>query len=382
MKKIAILGSTGSIGTQALDLIKKNPDKFKAVVLSAANNIDLLSVQVDEFHPEVIVVADEQKALAMQKKYPDLEVLYGMDGLITAASKVESDMVLNSLVGMTGLQPTYHAIKAGKDIALANKETLVSGGEIIMNAVKENNVKMLPVDSEHSAIFQCLEGNDRNKVKRIILTASGGPFRGYSKEQLQNVTVEDALNHPNWKMGSKVTIDSATLLNKGLEVIEARWLFDVPVGKIEVVVHPQSIIHSMVEYIDHSIIAQLGVPDMRIPIAHAFSHPDRLENDIKGIDFKILSTLTFEPPDTQVFKCLDLAYQAIKEGGSYPVVLNAANEILVKLFLDKKIKFIDIQDNINYMMEEHTPVFNLDLDTVINIDQEIRERVLKKWEVR
>lgn len=382
MKKIAILGSTGSIGTQALDMIKKNPGKFKAVVLSAANNIDLLSVQVDEFHPEAIVVADEQKALAMQKKYPDLEVLYGMDGLITAASKVESDMVLNSLVGMTGLQPTYHAIKAGKDIALANKETLVSGGEIIMNAVKENNVKMLPVDSEHSAIFQCLEGNDRNKVKRIILTASGGPFRGYSKEQLQNVTVEDALNHPNWKMGSKVTIDSATLLNKGLEVIEARWLFDVPVGKIEVVVHPQSIIHSMVEYIDHSIIAQLGVPDMRIPIAHAFSHPDRLENDIKGIDFKILSTLTFEPPDTQVFKCLDLAYQAIKEGGSYPVVLNAANEILVKLFLDKKIKFIDIQDNINYMMEEHTPVFNLDLDTVINIDQEIRERVLKKWEVR
>lgn len=379
MKKIAVLGSTGSIGTQALDVIRKNPHKFKAVVLSAAENIDLLSEQIVEFEPEAVVVAEEKHIFEIKKKHPHVEVLHGTDGLIAAASEIESDMVLNSLVGMTGLCPTYHAVKAGRDVALANKETLVSGGSIIMNAASEKKARVLPVDSEHSAVFQCLEGNDKDRVRRIILTASGGPFRGYSIEKLSKASVEDALNHPNWRMGKKVTVDSATLMNKGLEVIEARWLFDMPAEKIDVVVHPQSIIHSMVEYEDHSIIAQLGVPDMRIPISHALSYPERLPNDMEGVDFCKLGMLTFEEPDRRVFRCLDLAFEAIRKGGSYPIVLNAANEMLVQLFLEKKIKLTDIQDNISDIMEEHIPVFNLDLDSVLAIDKEIRERVLEKW---
>jgi 1-deoxy-D-xylulose-5-phosphate reductoisomerase len=281
-------------------------------------------------------------------------------------------MVLNSLIGMMGLVPTYYAIKAGKDIALANKETLVAGGEVVMDAVKENEVRLLPVDSEHSAIFQALQGNDPRGVNRIILTASGGPFRGYTLEQLSKVTVSQALNHPNWKMGSKITIDSATMMNKGLEVIEARWLFDVSPEKIEVVIHPQSIIHSMVEYVDHSIIAQLGMPDMRVPISYALTYPERIENRINGVNFFETGSLTFEKPDLGTFRCLGFAYDAVKAGGSYPVALNAANEVLVQQFLEGRIKFLDIQNTLERILQEHKPVYKLDLEEIIEIDHNIR----------
>jgi 1-deoxy-D-xylulose-5-phosphate reductoisomerase len=273
---------------------------------------------------------------------------------------------------MMGLMPTYCAIKAGKDIALANKETLVAGGQVIMDAVNEQKVEMLPVDSEHSAIFQALQGNDGQDINRIILTASGGPFRGYTLEQLETVTVSQALNHPNWKMGSKITIDSATMMNKGLEVIEAHWLFDVPPEKIEVVIHPQSVIHSMVEYADHSIIAQLGVPDMRVPIGYALGYPNRIKNGIRGVDFFEMGSLTFEKPNLNTFRCLSFAYEAVKAGGSYPVVLNAANEVLVQQFLEGRIKFLDIQNTIDRILQEHKPVYRLGLEEIIEIDHNIR----------
>ena len=372
MKKIAILGSTGSIGTQTLDIIEKNPDRFTATVLSCGTNVELLGQQIERHDPPLAVVANEDDAVALGKKYPKTEFLFGMEGLIVAAAKTDCDLVLNSLIGMMGLMPTYCAIKAGKDIALANKETLVAGGELIMNAVAEQKVNLLPVDSEHSAIFQALQGNEDQEINRIILTASGGPFRGYSLEQLGKVTLAQALNHPKWKMGSKITIDSATMMNKGLEVIEARWLFDVPAEKIQVVVHPQSIIHSMVEYQDHSIIAQLGVPDMRVPISYALTYPDRIENQIDGADFFEIASLTFEKPDLEVFKCLGFAYEAIKVGGSYPVVLNAANEVLVQQFLEKKISFLDIQNKIEQVIQKHDPVYRLDLEGIIEIDHIIR----------
>lgn len=372
MKKIAILGSTGSIGTQTLDIIEQNPDQFTAVVLSCGTNVELLGEQIEKHRPAMAVVSNEDDAVEMGKKYPYTEFLYGMEGLVVAAAKTDCDMVLNSLIGMMGLIPTYYAIQAGKDIALANKETLVAGGEVVMDAVKRKNVRLLPVDSEHSAIFQALQGNDRKDVNRIILTASGGPFRGYSLEQLDGVTVSQALNHPKWKMGSKITIDSATMMNKGLEVIEARWLFDVPAEKIEVAVHPQSIIHSMVEYIDHSIIAQLGVPDMRVPIGYALTYPDRIENRIRGVDFFEMGSLTFEKPDLNTFRCLGFACEAVKAGGSYPVVLNAANEVLVQQFLEGRIKFLDIQNTIERVLQEHKPVYKLELEEIIEIDHNIR----------
>lgn len=372
MKKIAILGSTGSIGTQTLDIIEKNPDRFTAEVLSCGTNTELLGQQIQRHKPALAVVSNEDDAVDMGKKYPGTEFLYGMEGLVVAAARTDCDMVLNSLIGMMGLLPTYYAIKAGKDIALANKETLVAGGEVIMNAVKEHQVRLLPVDSEHSAVFQALQGNDRLDVNRIILTASGGPFRGYSMEQLSKVTISQALNHPNWKMGSKITIDSATMMNKGLEVIEARWLFDLPQDKIEVVIHPQSIIHSMVEYIDHSIIAQLGMPDMRVPISYALTYPERIENRINGVDFFEMRNLTFEKPDLKTFQCLGFAYDAVKAGGSYPVVLNAANEILVQKFLDGRIRFLDIQNTIETVLQKHEPVYELNLEAILEIDQNIR----------
>lgn len=372
MKKIAILGSTGSIGTQTLDLIEKNPDRFSAEVLSCGTNTALLGEQIERHKPALAVVANEDDAVEMGKKYPGTEFLYGMEGLVVAAAKTDCDIVLNSLIGMMGLLPTYYAIKAGKDIALANKETLVAGGEVIMNAVKEHHVRLLPVDSEHSAIFQALQGNNPNEINRIILTASGGPFRGYSMEQLRKVTLSQALHHPNWKMGSKITIDSATMMNKGLEVIEARWLFDLPQNKIEVVIHPQSIIHSMVEYIDHSIIAQMGMPDMRVPISYALTYPERIENEIDGVDFFEMTSLTFEKPDMETFRCLGFAYDAIKAGGSYPVVLNAANEILVQNFLEGRIRFLDIQNTIEMVLQKHEPVYRLNLEEILEIDQTIR----------
>ncbi|HML38997.1 MAG TPA: 1-deoxy-D-xylulose-5-phosphate reductoisomerase [Bacillota bacterium] len=372
MKKIAILGSTGSIGTQTLDIIERNPDRFAVSVLSCGTNIELLGAQIEKHRPPLAVVANEDDAVEMGKQYPYTEFLYGMEGLVVAAAKTDCDLVLNSLMGMMGLMPTYCAIEAGKDIALANKETLVAGGQVIMDAVKESGVKLLPVDSEHSAIFQALQGNVNQKINRIILTASGGPFRGYTRDQLSGVTVSQALAHPNWKMGSKITIDSATMMNKGLEVIEARWLFDVSPETIEVVVHPQSIIHSMVEYGDHSIIAQLGVPDMRVPISYALTYPERIENQIPGVNFFEAGKLTFEKPDMDTFQCLRFAYDAIRAGGSYPVVLNAANEVLVKQFLEGRISFMDIQNTIEKVLNEHKPNYQMNLEEILEIDQNVR----------
>lgn len=372
MKKIAVLGSTGSVGTQTLDIIEQNPERFSADVLTCGFNVELLGSQIEKHKPSLAVVANEDDAVEMGKRYPRTEFLFGMEGLVVAAAKTDCDVVLNALIGMMGLMPTYFAIKAGKDIALANKETLVTGGKLVMDAVKENKVRLLPVDSEHSAIFQALQGNDHKDINRILLTASGGPFRGFSPDKLAGVTVAQALNHPNWKMGSKITIDSATMMNKGLEVIEAKWIFDVPSEKIEVVVHPQSIIHSMVEFADHSIIAQLGVADMRIPIAYALTYPERIENQIDGVDFFKTGTLTFEKPDFNTFKCLQFAYEAANDGGSYPVVLNAANEILVQQFLDGRIHFLDIQNTIEKVLQNHKPVYQLDLEGILEIDQNVR----------
>lgn len=372
MKRIAILGSTGSIGTQALQVIEQNYDRFTAAVLTCGTNVELLGKQIERHKPSLAVVKNEKDAVEMKKRYPKTEFLYGMEGLISAASETDCHIVLNSLVGMMGLAPTYYAIKAGKDIALANKETLVAGGELIMSAVKDRQVRLLPVDSEHSAIFQALQGNKEKDIERIILTASGGPFRGYTIEQLKTVTRDQALKHPNWNMGQKITIDSATMMNKGLEVIEARWLFNVPPMSIEVVVHPQSIIHSMVEYTDHSIIAQMGLPDMRIPISYALGYPERIPNLSNRVDFTKTGPLTFESPDLGTFKCLTLAYEAIKKGGSYPVVLNAANEVLVQQFLEKRISFLDIQNTIDKVMQKHNPEYNLKLEEIFEIDCKIR----------
>ena len=380
MKKISILGSTGSIGTQALDVIAHNQDKFKVTALSCAKSLPLLCRQIEEFSPEAVAVKDETDAKELADKYKDLEVFWGAEGLKTIASMESCDMVLNSLMGMKGLEPTMAAIESGKDIAFANKETLVAGGQLVMDAVKKHDVAMLPVDSEHSAIFQSLQGNQDNEIRRILLTASGGPFRGYSLEQLEQVSLEQALNHPNWSMGSKITIDSATMMNKGLEVIEARWLFDVPLEKIQVVVHPQSILHSAVEYMDSSVIGQMGNPDMRIPIAYAFSYPERMDlSDVtQPLDlFSLKEGMSFYPADRSVFKTIDLAYEACREGGSCPVVLNGANEVLVDLFLHGKIRFIDIQNFLIQMMEVHQTKRNLDLETILEEDMRGREDVRK-----
>ena len=380
MKKISILGSTGSIGTQALDVIAHNQDKFKVSALSCAKSLPLLCRQIEEFSPEAVAVRDETDAKELADKYKDLEVFWGAEGLKTIASMESCDMVLNSLMGMKGLEPTMAAIESGKDIAFANKETLVAGGQLVMDAVKKHGVAMLPVDSEHSAIFQSLQGNQDNEIRRILLTASGGPFRGYSLEQLEQVSLEQALNHPNWSMGSKITIDSATMMNKGLEVIEARWLFDVPLEKIQVVVHPQSILHSAVEYMDSSVIGQMGNPDMRIPIAYAFSYPERMDlSDVtQPLDlFSLKEGMSFYPADRSVFKTIDLAYEACREGGSCPVVLNGANEVLVDLFLHGKIRFIDIQNFLIQMMETHQTKRNLDLETILEEDMRGREDVRK-----
>jgi len=379
MKKIAILGSTGSIGTQALDVIERNSGKFYAYALSCEKRIDLLALQIEKFKPKIAVTAREEDARELAKKYPDTEFFFGSEGLIFAV-KSDCDMVLNSLMGIRGLMPTYEAVMAGKDIAFANKETLVAGGHVIMNAVKEKGVKLLPVDSEHSAIMQCLLGNEAKQAKRLILTASGGPFRGYSLAQLRKVSLEQALKHPNWSMGSKITIDSATMMNKGLEVIEAKWLFGMPESKIDVVIHPQSIIHSMVEYCDGSIIAQMGRPDMRVPISYALSYPDRLLADAEAFNFFTeAKDLTFEKPDDDTFKCLKLARQAIKdENSSYALVLNSANEVLVQLFLEKKIDFLDIQDSIERILDEHVPIYNLGIEQILELDEKVRREVLEK----
>lgn len=375
MKKITILGSTGSIGTQTLDVIRQNPERFTVTALTCGSNTALLAKQIEEFRPEFAAVAKEDDALRLAAVFPHVEFGWGRQGLIDAACG-SCGMVLNALMGMRGLEPTYYAIKAGKNIALANKETLVAGGSLVMKAVADAGVKILPVDSEHSAIFQCLEGNAGRPFNKILLTASGGPFRGYSSEQLEKVTLEQALKHPRWTMGAKITIDSATMMNKGLEVIEARWLFDAPADKIQILVHPQSIVHSAVEFEDKSVIAQMGVPDMRIPISLALGYPERIKSSEPGLDFFGQgASLTFEKPDTSVFKCIGFAYDAIREGGSFPVVLNGANEVLVDLFLKGKIKFIEIQNTLERVMDRHKPDFNLDLEGVIEADRRIRESI-------
>ncbi|WP_053957400.1 1-deoxy-D-xylulose-5-phosphate reductoisomerase [Inediibacterium massiliense] len=377
MKNISILGSTGSIGTQTLDVVRNNKEKFNILGLSANNNIDLLEKQIEEFHPIAVAVMNEEKAIELKKRLggKKTEVLHGIKGLISIATLSQVHLVVTSVVGMIGLIPTLEAIKNKKDIALANKETLVTAGKIVMEEAKKNNVAILPVDSEHSAIFQCLKGYNLKDIKRIILTASGGPFRGLHRSDLENVSVKEALKHPKWNMGRKISIDSATLMNKGLEVIEAKWLFDVDLEQIDVVVHPQSIIHSMVEYKDSSILAQMGHPDMRVPIQFALTYPDRVKRDEKKLDFFELGSLTFEKPDLDTFPCLNLAYEALKIGGSLPTVLNAANEVLVELFLQEKIGFYHIPKGIQKAMEKHDVIHNLDVHKIIEIDHATREFV-------
>lgn len=376
MKYISILGSTGSIGTQTLDVIRSNPEQFRVVGLSANQNIDLIEQQIREFQPEAAALMDEQMALELKKrigKEIKTEILSGLDGLIAIATLQKADIVVVSVVGMIGLIPTMKAIQKKKSIALANKETLVTAGEIVMAEAKKQGVQIIPIDSEHSAIFQCLRGHTVEDIKRIILTASGGPFRGYSKERLKHVSPQEALKHPNWNMGKKISIDSATLMNKGLEVIEAKWLFHLDVSKIDVVVHPQSIIHSIVEYKDHSMIAQMGYPDMRIPIQYALTYPVRMENNFRKLDLLEISALTFEKPDMNAFPCLNLAYQAAKQGGSLPAVLNAANEEAVQYFLQGKIGFYDISKIVEFALMRHQVCYQLDLDEILKADRWARE---------
>jgi 1-deoxy-D-xylulose-5-phosphate reductoisomerase len=373
LKKISILGSTGSIGTQTLDVVR-NIEGFEVKALSTNKNIDLLEKQIEEFHPKKVAVMDEEKAYELKKRIGSkIEILKGLEGLIEIAVMDEIDTLVTSVVGVIGLIPTYKAIQNKKNIALANKETLVTAGKIIMEEAKKNNVSIYPVDSEHSAIFQCLQGNPLNPVSRLILTASGGPFRSKSLKELENVTVKEALKHPNWEMGAKITIDSATMMNKGLEVIEARWLFDVELNKIEVLIHPQSIIHSMVEFEDGSIIAQMGEPDMRLPIQYALTYPKRVKNNWPKVNFAERNLLSFENPDLSVFKCLQLAYDALKIGGSMPAVLNAANEVAVDKFLKKEIAFLDIPRIIQDVMDKHELVENPSLSDIVNVDDWARK---------
>lgn len=381
MKKISILGTTGSIGTQTLDVVRKSNDEFKIIGISANSSVEKMKDIIKEFKPKYAAMMQESSAKELKeycaKNNIDTEILSGMDGLIKISTLEEIDIVVTSVVGMIGLKPTMAAIEAKKDIALANKETLVVAGELVMKAAKENNVKILPVDSEHSAIFQSLQGSKASELKKIILTASGGPFRGKKTEDLKHITVKEALNHPNWSMGRKISIDSATLMNKGLEVIEAHFLFNCDYDNIQVVVHPQSVIHSMVEYKDASIIAQMGSADMRLPIQYALNYPDRKHEIADTIDFYEISKLTFEKPDLDTFKCLSLAFKAGKHGGLLPTILNAANEVAVDLFLNEKVKFLEIAEIIENAMNvfEKEADNELTLDNIINLDEKVREYV-------
>ena len=372
-KNVAILGSSGSIGKNSLEVIANFPDQFKVSYLTVNKNVDALYEQVRRFKPRGVVVQDECSASVCKKLVNGTtEVLVGEEGLGEIVQRDDVDVVISSLVGFAGLTPTIKAIEAKKKIALANKETLVVAGEIIMRLVKENGVTLIPVDSEHSAIFQCLVGESNLQINKVILTASGGPFLNTSKDELRKVTIEQALNHPNWKMGNKITIDSATLMNKGLEVIEAHWLFGLPPERIEVVVHPQSIIHSMVEFIDGSVKAQLGIPDMKIPIQYALTYPERALSNFERIDFPKLKEMTFFEPDLDRFQCLQLAFNALQTGGTMPAALNAANEIAVERFLGGKISFLRIPETICRTMEHHTSKLNPTLDDIINADSSAR----------
>ena len=380
MKKIAVLGSTGSIGTQTLDVAREQKD-LEIVALSCGGNIRLLEEQMREFRPKLVSVWEEEDAKKLRENTKDLniKIMAGMDGLLEVATIPESEILVTAIVGMLGIRPTIAAIEAGKNIALANKETLVTAGHIIMPLARKHNVAILPVDSEHSAIFQSLNGEQGNHISRILLTASGGPFRGKKRDELLNIQVEDALKHPNWAMGRKITIDSSTLVNKGLEVMEAKWLFDVELDRIQVVVHPQSVIHSAVEYDDGAVIAQLGTPDMRLPIQYALYYPERRPLSGKRLDLFSLANLTFEEPDTETFKGLKLAYEAMTRGGNIPVAYNAANEKAVSLFLSRQIRYLEITDIIEETMKNTGFIANPTLEQILETEQEAYEFISSRW---
>ena len=384
MRKIAVLGSTGSIGTQTLEIVRERAGEFEVVALAAGSNVDLLEQQVTEFLPKLVSLTKEEDARELKQRLSlkniySTEVVYGMDGLIACATEDSADMTVNAVVGMIGILPTIAAIKTGKDIALANKETLVTAGHIIMPLVEEYNVKLLPVDSEHSAVFQCLQGAGEQTVEKLLLTASGGPFRGKKREELGSITVEQALKHPNWAMGRKITIDSSTLVNKGLEVMEAGWLFSLHPEQIEVVVQPKSIIHSMIQFTDGAVLAQLGTPDMKLPIQYAMTYPDRVSLGGKRLDFFELQKIEFYKPDTDTFRALALAYDAFRAGGSLPTVYNAANEMAVALFLERKIGYLKITELIEQAMNAHKNIASPTLEEVLSAEKEtydyIRENV-------
>lgn len=379
-KTIAILGSTGSIGTQTLEVIRENGD-IQVAALSAGANISLLEKQIREFRPRLVAVWDKEKATELKTKVADLnvEVVSGMDGLLELAVLPEADILVTAIVGMIGIRPTIAAIKAGKDIALANKETLVTAGHLIMPLARENGVKILPVDSEHSAIFQAIQGSQQKEIHKLLITASGGPFRGKKREELEYVQVEDALKHPNWAMGRKITIDSATLVNKGLEVMEARWLFDVELDQIQVVVQPKSIIHSMVEFVDGAVLAQLGTPDMKLPIQYALYYPERRYLPGDRLDFSALKEITFDNPDMETFRGLPLAIQASRLGGSMPTVFNAANERAVAKFLNKEIGFLDIYRIIEEAMQRHEIIENPELEQILETEEKTYEWIESRW---
>lgn len=377
-KKIAILGSTGSIGCQTMEVIDQFPDKFEVVALSAGYNLERLAGQTQKYRPKLVSVGNSADISRFKTMIPgNVVVTAGVEGMVEAAVIEEVDLVVTSITGTLGLIPTIEAIKAGKDIALANKETLVAAGELVMSLVSEKGVKILPVDSEHSAIFQCLNGEKITKLKKIFLTASGGPFLNKTPAELSEVRVEDALKHPNWNMGRKITIDSATMMNKGLEVIEARWLFNIDFENIEVVIHPQSIIHSMVEFADGSVIGQMGIPDMRVPIQYALTYPDRWSNDFPKLDLFSLGKLTFEKPRTDVFTCLNLAFKAGQLGGTMPAVMNAANEVAVAMFLEAQIKFTDIPEVIDRVMANHHHINKPSLADILESDSWAREETIR-----
>ena len=380
MKKIAILGSTGSIGTQTLEIVRDNPD-LQVTGLAAGTNIDLFEKQVREFRPRLVSLQSEQACKELKVRLADLdvEIVPGMEGLLRIAEMEEAQVLVTAIVGMIGIRPTIAAIKKHKDIALANKETLVTAGHIIMPLAAQMGVSILPVDSEHSAIFQSLQGENRDRVSKLLITASGGPFRGRNRSELEHVQLEDALKHPNWSMGHKITIDSATLANKGLEVMEAKWLFDVDLDRIQVVVHPQSIIHSMVEYVDGGIIAQLGSPDMKLPIQYALFYPDRRPMAGKKVDFYELGNITFERPDMETFTGLKLAMRAASEGGSMPTVFNAANEKAVSLFLNRKIRFLQIPEIIEMCMDSHHKIADPDVEAILKTEKETYELIDTKY---
>jgi 1-deoxy-D-xylulose-5-phosphate reductoisomerase len=384
MKKIAILGSTGSIGTSTLAVVEQFPDRFQVAALAGGNNSELLEAQIRKFRPSIAAIAGERAATDLRKRCDGLKVriLAGVEGMIQVAAAEDADITVSSIVGTAGLVPTMAAVRAGKDIALANKEVLVTAGELVIEECRRRNVRLFPVDSEHSAIFQCLQAGERADVKRLILTASGGPFRDHGKEDLAKVTLSQALKHPNWSMGRKITIDSATLMNKGLEVIEAHWLFGMRPEQIGVLVHPQSIVHSLVEFQDGSVVAQLGMPDMKGPIAYALSFPDRLPDVSPGLDLAAIASLTFREPDLDLFPCLGYAYDAIRAGGSMPAVLSAANEVAVKYFLDGKIGYLDIAEVIKATMQAHAPLRLKTVEEALKADVWAREEAERIIAVR